>query len=121
MVKQKKSKSSSRQEKVPQESQRAEAITVFWMMALLATVLAQVAALVARLIVVFVSAYPALVLLSGLLLLIACVTGLLCLALTPLVLRWRRVAPPALITRFALVASFLPLVTAAAFMFLQRQ
>ncbi len=93
---------------------------MFWMMALLATVLSETGALIAHLFVTFAEPVPALVLLSNLLLLIAAVTGLLCLGLMPLVRRWRRVAPPAAITRFAIVASLLPLVTAAAMLVFGR-
>lgn len=95
----------------PPESRSAEAITVFWTTTLLATVLGEVGALLSRTIVALTGAQGTLLLLSNLLLLIAAVTGLLCLALTPLVLRWRRVPPPAKITQFAVVFSLLPIVT----------
>lgn len=100
------------------ETQQAEALTVFWMMALLSTVLGELGALAARGFIALVRPLPALVLLSNLLLLIAAVTGLLCLGLTPLVLRLRRVAPPPAITRFAIAAGLLPLATLAVMLLL---
>ena len=87
---------------------------MFWMTALLATVVGEAGVLVIRSVFVVAEPFPALKLLSGLLLLIACVTGVLCLALLPLVLRWRKVPPPIAITRFAIVASLLPWATLAA-------
>ncbi len=95
-------------------------MTVFWMMSLLVTVLGEAVALAARAYVVLVSAVDEVVLLSNLVLLISCITGLLCLGLTPLVLRWRRTAPPVAITRFAIAASLLPVVTVAALFILGK-
>jgi hypothetical protein len=96
------------------ESPAAQAITVFWMTSLLATVLAELCGLAARMVVLLVDAPPSITLLSNLLLLVAALAGLVCLALTPAVLRWRRVPPPVAITRFAIGASLLPLAAVAA-------
>jgi hypothetical protein len=49
-------------------------------------------------------------LLPGLLLFVAAVTGLICLSLTPLVYRFRRVPPPTGVTALAVTVSVLPLV-----------
>jgi len=49
----------------------------------------------------------------GLFLLVATVTGLLCLTLTPVVIRVRRDPPPRSITLFAVIAGALPLVIVA--------
>jgi hypothetical protein len=50
-------------------------------------------------------------------LLVATATGLVCLVLTPLVLRWRDTPPPLGITRFAVAASLIPLVLLAVLAF----
>ena len=111
MAKKERKQSRKRSPRSPRESQKAEAITVFWMTSLLATVIGEAGVLVTRSIVAFIEPYPALQMLSGLLLLISCVTGILCLALIPLVLRWRRMPPPVAITRFAVVAGLAPWLT----------
>ena len=113
-AKPRKAKSSKRKHEAAAETQRAESITVFWMTAVLATVVGEVGGLAARSIIVFTKPYPSLVLLSGLLLMIACVTGLVSLGLLPLVYRWRHVPPPWPIVRFAIVAAILPFVILAA-------
>jgi len=82
-------------------------------MSLFATALSEAGALIARGVIVLADPWPAVSLLSNLLLLIACVTGLLCLGLLPLVLQWRRTPPPLAIIRFALAAGILPWVTVA--------
>jgi hypothetical protein len=96
------------------ESPGAAALTVFWMTSLLATVLAELGGLISRLVMLFVNTPPSIVLLSNVLLLVAALAGLVCLVLTPIVLRWRRVPPPLAITRFAVGASLLPLGTLVA-------
>lgn len=93
------------------ENSRAESITVFWTTSILATVIGEVGGLATRSILVFMDEpYPPLELLSGLLLMISCVTGLVSMALLPLVYRWRREPPPWPIVRFAIVAAVLPFV-----------
>ena len=96
------------------ETQRAESITVFWTTCVLATVLGEAGGLIARLVIIFADSYPALELLSALLLLIAAVTGMISLGLLPLVYRWRRVPPPVAIVRFSIGAAVLPFVIFAA-------
>ena len=81
------------------------------MTTLLATVLGEVGALTAWLVAITVDEAPLLQVLWVLLLVISVITGLICLGFTPVVLRVRRVPPPRSITRFAVVASALPLVT----------
>lgn len=83
------------------------------MTSLLATVLAEVAGLAMRLVIVLVEPFEPLAMLSNLLLLIAAVTGLLCLVITPVVLHVREIPPPPAITRFAVAASILPIATLA--------
>ena len=108
--KQKQSKSANRSRSGSGESQRAESITVFWTTSVLATVLGEVGGLATRAVMVFSGTYPALELLSGLLLMIASITGLMSLGLLPLVYRWRRQPPPWAIVRFSIVAAILPFV-----------
>jgi hypothetical protein len=97
----------------PAESRSADAATVFWVTSLLATVLAEAAGLAARLVIVLIEPFEPIALLSNLLLLIAAVTGAICLGMTPVVLRVREVPPPPAITRFAVAASILPIATLA--------
>ena len=97
----------------PAESPTSRGVTVFWMMTVLATVMAEVVALAMRLLW-WTSTSPTVLFFSNLMLLIAAVTGLICLVTTPLVLRWRDTPPPKPITRFAVVISLLPIVTLAA-------
>ena len=53
---------------------------------------------------------PSLLLLSNVMLLVAAVTGVVCLIVTPIVYRWRDTPPPRTITQFAIVASVVPLI-----------
>ena len=107
----KKRKAQSRRGNPSPESARAESITVFWTTSVLATVLALTGGLAARLALVFMDEpYPPVEMLSGLLLLISCVTGLVSMGLLPLVYRWRSGPPPRPVVRFAIVAAVLPYV-----------
>ena len=115
-TKQKRSKTSKRNPSSSGESQRAESITVFWTTAVLGTVLCEVGGLAARAVMYFTGTNRTLDVLSGLLLLISSVTGLVSLGLLPLVYRWRHVPPPWPIVRFAIVAALLPFVILAAIM-----
>ena len=112
--KQKRTKSTKRTRTPSGETQRADSITVFWTTSVLGTVLGEVGGLAARAVMYFTGAFDWLNVLSGLLLMIACVTGLVSLALLPLVYRWRRVPPPWPIVRFSIVAAILPFVILAA-------
>ena len=113
-AKQRSKTKSNRRGRSSGETQRAESITVFWTTAVLATVLGIVGGLAARAVMYFTGAYPWLELLSGLLLMTSCITGLVSMGLLPLVYRWRRVPPPWPIVRFAIVAAILPFVILAA-------
>jgi hypothetical protein len=98
------------------EDRRAEATTVAWMLTMLATTAADALALAAWLIFPLLfdmteeDAHMAVLVFPRLLLLIAALTGAACVALTPMVYRFRRVAPPPAITVFGLVASIAPVV-----------
>jgi hypothetical protein len=94
----------------PGESPTSQGITVFWMTSLLATVVGEVIALGLRL-TWWLDLSPALLTASNLMLLVSAATGVVCLVLTPVVLRWRDTPPPRAITQFAIVASVLPIVT----------
>jgi hypothetical protein len=94
------------------EDRRGEAVTVAWMLTMLATTAANVLALVASLVMptlVAKAESPGLaLLLPRILLFIAAVTGAVCVVLTPLVYRFRRTPPPEAITAFGLIISILP-------------
>lgn len=96
------------------EDRRADAVTVAWMLAMLATAAADVlsAALFGFLPMFFEqtegSELSPLVL-ARLVLLIAAVTGAVCVTLTPAVYRFRNEPPPIQITVFGLIASILPI------------
>ncbi|MBP89906.1 MAG: hypothetical protein CMJ64_24900 [Planctomycetaceae bacterium] len=97
----------------PTEDRHSETATVAWMLTIIATLGAEI---VGGLSVIVTggwnvasdarSPFP------GLMLFIAAVTGVVCLLLTPLVYRFRRVPPPAAITYAAVTASVLPLLVA---------
>jgi len=81
------------------------------MLTLVATLLAELGGGLARVMSAALTELPgAWRSLPGLLLFMALVTGLVCLLLTPLVYRFRRVPPPTVITVWALVVSVTPLV-----------
>lgn len=98
------------------EDRRAEAVTVAWMLSMLATTAADVMAMAmfAFLPLIFAEAggeegmsplvFP------RLLLLIAACTGTVCVILTPLVYRFRRVPPPPVVTLFGLIVGIAPVV-----------
>lgn len=100
---------------VPQESRAAEALTVFWMLTMMATLAAELAsAAVWGLLQLAGKAedLPAAVgLLPGLLMLIAVTTGILCLLLTPLAWHVRRQPPPLGVVVLAVVIGASPLLT----------
>ncbi len=96
-----------------QETQAAEAITVFWMVSALAAVSAQALGLVLQLYMRQQEKPEAwLVVASRTLLLVAFVAGVMTLVLTPLVLRSRTVPPPRPIIVGAVLAGVMSLVTA---------
>lgn len=95
------------------ETRTAEAVTVAWMLALLATGAAETAGLMTRVLLWHAEGIGRLRVqsLSAALLGIAVVAGLVTVGLTPLTLKLRRSAPPRVIVVIALVAGLLPLVT----------
>jgi hypothetical protein len=94
------------------EEKRAEAATVGWMLAMMATTAADVLALFAGVIMPAVARRaeePGLAMaLPQLLLFVAACTGTVVLLLTPVVYKFRRVPPPIQITAFGIVVSVLP-------------
>ncbi len=98
------------------EDRRAEAVTVAWMLSMLATTIADVLAVLmfAFLPLLFAEAGKeggmSPLVFPRLLLLIAALTGAVCVTLTPFVYRFRRVPPPPAITAYGLVASIAPVV-----------
>lgn len=100
--------------RAPQESRAADAVTVAWMLTMLATFVADVLALILWAVVwlsnrghvpVEARALPALMLF------IAAVTGTLCLLLAPLIYKVRIVPPPRGVTMIAVTVGAAPLVT----------
>mgnify|MGYP004096664901 CR=1 FL=1 len=93
----------------PPESRSAEAITVFWMMTTVATLIACLAAAFTKgVILIHQTPTPAAETVLHILLLITLPTGALGLGVTPLVYRYRRHPPPRGVTSFAVVVSGLP-------------
>jgi hypothetical protein len=94
------------------EDRRGDAVTVGWMLAMMATAAGDVLALLAAIIMPTIALQaekPGLALaLPQLLLFVAAVTGIVCVLLTPVVYKFRRVPPPPQITGFGLVVSVLP-------------
>jgi hypothetical protein len=97
--------------------QRGEAITVAWMLTMLATTGADV--LLALAAIVFApmakqAEDPRLApILPQVMLLIASICGIVCLLLTPVVYRFRHDPPPLAITVFGVIASIVPLLIVA--------
>ncbi|MEX0819737.1 MAG: hypothetical protein WD070_09080 [Pirellulaceae bacterium] len=92
------------------EDRRAEIVTVAWMLAMMTTLGAEVVGGLLRVLVsVLAPAPPTLVVFPNVMLFTAAVTGLICLALTPIVYRSRRVPPPTAVTVLAVTVSVLPL------------
>lgn len=95
------------------EDRRGEAVTVGWMLTMLATAVADVLAFAAWLVVPILSGQgdARLMVLPRLMLLIAATTGVVCILLTPVVYRFRYEPPPPPITLFGVVASVAPVLT----------
>lgn len=98
------------------EDRRAAAVTVAWMLTMLATTVADLLAVTMFVAMPLLFAQAAEeggmspLVFPRLLLLIAALTGAACVSLTPFVYRFRRVPPPPAITAFGLVASISPVV-----------
>lgn len=101
---------SSRPAAVP-ESRAAEAVTVAWMLCFLATVLAEALGLLTRMAMAFGVEMAAIRVLSITLLLVALLSGLVTLVLTPVAIKLRRHAPPRPVIIMACVTGILPLLT----------
>jgi hypothetical protein len=110
-----KSRRSTRGSPTAGEDRGSVALTVVWMLTALATAAAMIVVAGLR---VFLWQYPPegdqtqpIQLMPGLFLIVALTTGLLCLILTPVVHRFRVVAPPRQVSVVAVVVSLLPLAT----------
>ena len=91
------------------ESRSAEAITVFWMMTTVATLIAGLGAAFTKAIIFMQQTpTPATETVLHILLWITLPTGALGLGVTPLVYRYRRQPPPRAVTYFAVAVSGLP-------------
>lgn len=92
------------------EDSRAEVVTVAWMLATLATLGAEVVGGVIRFVLSRLETAPAsLLAFPNLMLFTAAVTGVVCLSLTPIVYRLRRVPPPTAVTVLSITVALLPL------------
>ena len=111
--KRKKKRNKTAREKKTQETAAAEAITVAWMLSMLATIGAEVAAIVVFVWTVVASMNDESIVLRlpGILLYIALVTGIVCLILIPIAQKVRRKPAPSGITICALVVGVAPMVT----------
>lgn len=95
----------------PPEERRAEAATVAWMLCALFTLCAEGVGLIARIALAYADAaepQPAWHLLPDVTLVMALVTGALCLGLTGVVYRLRKTPPPLAITVVALLLGLTP-------------
>lgn len=97
----------------PKETRAAEAVTVAWMMAALAAFLGTLLASIAYAALWFTAPggqiTTPMVTIPFLLFFISAITGAICLLLTPLALKLRRIPPPRPVTIFALFAGAAPL------------
>ncbi len=95
------------------ESRTAVAATVAWMLALMATVLAELLGLTCQLYTILVENLEVLRVLGTVMLFVALLAGFITLALVPIVLRVAQRRPPRSIVVFSLVVGILPLVALA--------
>lgn len=93
------------------ETRAADAATVFWMLTVMATLLAEVTMLIATALLRMGQENPLLYALREVLLLIAVISGVLSLVTIPMVLKSRRVPPPMPVMIVAVVIGLLPVVT----------
>lgn len=91
------------------ESRTAVAANVAWMLALMSTLLAEAIGLICRTYTSFVAQIDLLTVLSGILLLVAVVSGCITLIMIPIVYNFSKVKPPMFITQVAVIAGVLPL------------
>ena len=91
------------------ESPTAETLTVAWVICILTVAACDLGAAATRLSADAFDDAPGVALLSGLLLFAAAIIGLLCVVLTPVVVRIRVEPPPPGLIVFALVVSAAPL------------
>jgi len=96
---------------LPAESQSADAVTVGWLLSALAAITAQAVGIILQLVLRSRSDLQWLQIPARTILFVAFVAGFATLALTPLVLKLRRVPPPRPILIAALVAAAMPLLT----------
>lgn len=102
------------------ESRTAVAANVAWMLSLLSTIAAEVIGLVCRWYTVLVEPVDILTVLSGVMLFVALIAGVVTLGMIPLVLKFNKKRPPSGLIRIALVAGSLPMVALALQQFVPR-
>jgi hypothetical protein len=105
-----------------EEPRSVEALTVFWMLTALATLIAETIAAAALFAMAFSPdlGNSLLRIMPGVMLFTALVTGTICLALTPLVLRQRRTPPPRGVVGIVILIGVSPWLMLAASLFRGR-
>lgn len=96
---------------VVEESKTAEAATVAWMLALMSTIAAECGGIFVRVLMMMNDTSERIRVLSTTLLLVAFLSGVITIILTPVVIRVRRVAPPRAIVVVAYVMGVVPIAT----------
>ncbi len=91
------------------ETHGAKALTLMWMLAIVATAAAQASAGIVYFIDRYAGPFEEFVALTTLAIYVAAVTGVVALICLPFVLRHRRVAPPRAALVFAIVVSVIPM------------
>ena len=102
------------------ETRTAVAANVAWMLALMSTIAAEAIGLCCRWYTSFVEPVDLLTVLSGLMLLVAFVSGLVTLGMIPIVLKFSKLRPPMIVLQAAVLAGSLPIVVVAAQYFAGR-
>lgn len=93
----------------PIESRAAEAMTIGWMLSMMATIICLLVYVIVRVVMASTDAAEEFVVYADLLLFTAMVIGIVGLILAPVVYRLRVQKPPIGVTRFAVSVSLLPL------------
>ncbi len=113
-------KNESDQNKRPEETRAAEAVTVAWMLSMLATAMAEILTIGSwALALLFVDSheeFKPLRTLPGLLLFLAVITGIVCLALGPIAQWLRKTRAPTSVFVTAMVIGVLPLINLTLFL-----
>lgn len=108
MAKNKKNRKRQTREELPPETQAADAMTIGWMLALLTSLICQVAAIAANWISLASPRLGGLKNFGAMLFFAATVIGLVVVALIPVLYKVRKTPPPKAIVGFAIVVAIAP-------------